>query len=165
MNLFQNLVSIDELCSDALIQAVVGTVNNALTLIQVAVPIVLIVFCTIDMFKAFTNGDEKERAKAWKGAIKRIIFAVIVFIVPWLVKLSLSLLGRLVDTGSDVNGFETFLACWNNNVDTNDNTKELPAGKVCCYVGKSNDGTLTYSVVESGSCGNTNVVNKVNCGY
>lgn len=132
MNLFQNLVSIDELCSDALIQAVVGTVNNALTLIQVAVPIVLIVFCTIDMFKAFTNGDEKERAKAWKGAIKRIIFAVIVFIVPWLVKLSLSLLGRLVDTtGSNINGFETFLACWNNNVDSDQPSEDKEVKGYC----------------------------------
>lgn len=124
MNLFQNLVSIDELCSDTLIQAVVGTVNNALTLIQIAVPIVLIVFCTIDMFKAFTNGDEKERSKAWKGAVKRIIFAVIVFIVPWLVKLGLSLLGKLVDTNGEVNGFETFVACWDNNVNSDKPTEE-----------------------------------------
>ena len=156
MNLFQNLaVSIDELCSDSLIQAVVGTVNNALTLIQVAVPIVLIVFCTVDMFKAFTNGDDKERAKAWKGAIKRIIFAVIVFIVPWLVRLSLSLLSRLVDTNGQVSGFETFLTCWdaagkkNNN---NENKEE----KLCCKVG-----TGTYRFVEE--CDEDKISDAENC--
>lgn len=169
MNLFQVLVEIKDLCNDALIQAVVGTVKNVLNIISIAVPIVLIVLCTIDMFKAFTNGDDKERSKAWKGAIKRLVFAVIVFIIPWLVKLGFSLIGSLVDTNgdADVKGFETFLVCWNyeNPIGSNNSGGSgMPEGKVCCFTG-TNDGTPSYSVVDAASCGNKNVSNNVNCGY
>jgi len=147
MSLFQILATINDLCSDALIKAVVGTVKNVLDIISIAVPIVLIILCTIDMFKAFTNGDEKERSKAWKGAIKRLVFAVIVFIVPWLVKVGFSLMGRLVDVGNDpdVKGFSTFLACWNyaNPVGNNDDNKD-EADLVCCKVGQG-----TYKEVNS----------------
>ena len=114
MNLFQILANVDDLCSDTLIQAVICTVKNILTIIQIAIPVILIVLCTIDMFKAFTSGDEKETKKAWQGVIKRLVFAAIALIIPWLIKLGFSLIGRIIASNETtaLNNFETFFACW-----------------------------------------------------
>lgn len=57
----------------------------ALRIIQIAVPIGLILFGTIDMAKAVIAGDEKKMKEAQKPFVKRIISAIIVFLIPYIV--------------------------------------------------------------------------------
>lgn len=71
-------------------------------ILQIVVPIGLILMGTIDMGKAVIAGDEKKMAEAKKPFVKRIISAVIVFCIPFLVNVFVS----LVTTNTEYKG------CW-----------------------------------------------------
>lgn len=60
-------------------------VRLAIRILQIAVPIGLILFGTIDMAKAVIAGDEKKMKEAQKPFVKRIVSAVIVFLIPFIV--------------------------------------------------------------------------------
>lgn len=61
-------------------------VRLVIKIIQIAVPIALILFGTIDMAKAVIAGDEKKMKEAQKPFVKRIISAIIVFLIPYIVQ-------------------------------------------------------------------------------
>ena len=65
----------------------------ALTAIQWIVPILLILWGTIDLVKSVVAGKEDEIKKNQKALIKRIISAVIVFLIPLAVSMLLGLIG------------------------------------------------------------------------
>lgn len=135
MNLFQILAT--DMCNNTLVSTVIGVVKTVFTIIQIAIPIVLIVYCTIDMFKAITSGDEKKTKEAWKTAGRRLIYAIIAFLIPWLVSLVFSFAGSIIndtEAQGELSNFQTFFACWRNNSGTKgSNTK---TGK--CYKYNSN---------------------------
>ncbi len=82
---------------------IVIIVKFILTIIQWVVPIVLIVLGTIDLVKAVIAGKEDDIKKNQTTLIKRVIAAVIVFIIPMLVTIVMGWLGN-----SD------WKTCWNN---------------------------------------------------
>lgn len=77
-------------------------VKLVLRILQIAVPIGLILFGTIDMAKAVIAGDEKKVKEAQKPFIKRIVSAVIVFLIPYIVSVVIG----LVTSNGDYKG------CW-----------------------------------------------------
>lgn len=86
------------------IAAVVGLAKMVIKVLQLVVPIGLIIMGTIDMAKAVIAGDEKKMKEAQKPFIKRIIAAVIVFLIPIIVNMVLS----FVTTGNS-----DWIDCWN----------------------------------------------------
>lgn len=87
------------------IAEVVGLAKMVIKVLQLVVPIGLIIMGTIDMAKAVIAGDEKKMKEAQKPFIKRIIAAVIVFLIPIIVNMVLS----FVTTGNS-----DWIDCWNN---------------------------------------------------
>lgn len=87
------------------IKDVVGLAKMVIRVLQVVVPIGLIIMGTIDMAKAVIAGDEKKMKEAQKPFIKRIIAAVIVFLIPLIVNMVLN----FVTTGNS-----EWVDCWNN---------------------------------------------------
>ena len=63
--------------------------KTVVRILQIAVPIGLIIWGTIDIGKSVIAGDEKKIKEAQKPFVKRVIAAVIVFLIPWLVELVL----------------------------------------------------------------------------
>ena len=55
--------------------------------IQIVVPIALIIWGSIDLLKSIISGDEKKIAAARKPFIQRLISALIVFLLPWIVNM------------------------------------------------------------------------------
>lgn len=90
-------------CTDG-IDEVVGLAKMVIKVLQLVVPIGLIIMGTIDMAKAVIAGDEKKMKEAQKPFIKRIIAAVIVFLIPIIVNMVLS----FVTTGNS-----DWIDCWN----------------------------------------------------
>ena len=86
------------------IDSVVGLAKMVIKVLQLVVPIGLIIMGTIDMAKAVIAGDEKKMKEAQKPFIKRIIAAVIVFLIPIIVNMVLS----FVTTGNS-----DWIDCWN----------------------------------------------------
>lgn len=86
------------------IASVVGLAKMVIKVLQLVIPIGLIIMGTIDMAKAVIAGDEKKMKEAQKPFIKRIIAAVIVFLIPIIVNMVLS----FVTTGNS-----DWIDCWN----------------------------------------------------
>ena len=66
-------------------------------LIQAVIIVALIVLLIIDLGKAVMAGKEDEIKSAQKLAIKRVVYAVIVFLVPFIVQVAFGLLTNDTD--------------------------------------------------------------------
>ena len=64
-------------------------------IVKIIIPIALIVLGIIDFSKSVITSDEGIQKKSGKLFLKRIIYAVLVFIVPWLIKVFIITLGDL----------------------------------------------------------------------
>ena len=85
-------------------EKIADTVHLLVLIIQIAVPILLIIFGSFDFVKAITGGKEDEIKKGQQVFIKRAIAAVIVFFVIAIVKF---LVGFVIDKSESDN----FLNC------------------------------------------------------
>ena len=74
--------------------------------IQIVVPILLIIWGSIDLLKSIISGDEKKISAARKPFIQRLLSAVLVFLLPWLVNAIISF-----SAGNTTNN--NWKACWN----------------------------------------------------
>jgi len=72
-------------------EALISVISSVITIIQIAVPILLIIFGSIDLMKAVMAGKEDEIKKSQNTFVKRAIAAIIVFFVPMIVNLLIGL--------------------------------------------------------------------------
>lgn len=73
-----------------------------ITIIQFAAPFALIIWGSLDFFKALIAGDEKEMKAKRKPFVQRLVAAVIILILPWIVNL-------VITTFTSNTSFKT---CW-----------------------------------------------------
>ena len=86
---------------------IANAVHMIVLAIQIAVPVLLVIFGMLDLFKAITAQKEDEIKKGQNTFIKRLIAAVIVFFVIAVVKL-------LISFASDDEGIMTCASCFLN---------------------------------------------------
>ena len=79
------------------IEEVMGVFKLVITVIQYLIPVVLILWGSMDLFKAVTAGKEDDIKAKQKTLIKRAIAAAIVFILPWAVITIMRFLGGNVE--------------------------------------------------------------------
>ena len=86
--------------------------NGVFPIVQIGIPILLIVFGTIDLGKAVISSDDKEVKQAQSRLIKRCIYAVAIFFITTIVSIIMS----LVATGADQDEANTtgWAECWEN---------------------------------------------------
>lgn len=70
---------------------IVNILSSVVTLIQVGVPIILVVLGMLDMGKAVMSQKEDEIKKNQSLLIKRVIYAIVVFLVIAIVKFAIGL--------------------------------------------------------------------------
>lgn len=70
---------------------IANTVSKIILIIQIAVPIVLVIFGMMDLFRGLTAQKDEEIKKGQQIFIKRLISAAIIFFVIAIVKLLISL--------------------------------------------------------------------------
>lgn len=85
------------------LEQLVVIVKFVLKIIQWVVPVVLIVLGTIDLVKAVIAGKDDDIKKHQQTLIKRVIAAVIVFLVPLIVSILMGWIGN-----------EDWKTCWTN---------------------------------------------------
>lgn len=78
-------------CLDLFSQEFIDEINSYLLIVRIAVPILLIVLGTLDFAKAVFSSSEDEMKKAQSKFMKRVIAAVLVFLIPVLVNLLLDI--------------------------------------------------------------------------
>ena len=95
--------------------------NGVIPAIQAAIIVVLIVLLIIDLGKAVMAGKEDEIKSAQKLAIKRVVYALVVFLVPWIVNVAIGLLASAEGAADEPEKkATTALSCWNNPDGTTD---------------------------------------------
>lgn len=96
-------------CTD--LAPIIRVVKHGLfPIVQLGVPILLIVFGTIDLGKAVIASDEKEIKAAQSRLIKRFIYAALVFFIVTLVSVLMSVVASGEAEDSDTSSWKT---CWN----------------------------------------------------
>ena len=89
-------------------------IKTVIGIVGFVIPVVLIAYGTYDLFKAVTNGDDKEQKKARETFIRRIIYGVVIFLIPFIVQLSFSLIGRTLNVEGADNVRDDFFSCYAN---------------------------------------------------
>lgn len=95
LNLINFLDTIDttqELCDS--LRPVLRIVGYVLLLIKIAVPIILIVVGIVDLMNAVSQKKDDDIKKAQQLLVKRVIAAVMVFLVATLVSIVMRLVGN-----------------------------------------------------------------------
>ncbi len=73
---------------------ILGTAILVVRVLQIVIPIALIIWGTIDLGKAVIAGEDKKIQEGRQIFIKRLIAAVIVFLVPFVVNLVMSFVSK-----------------------------------------------------------------------
>ena len=84
-----------EICNNSSFLSVVQVILNVIKLICTIVPILAIVFITIDFGKTLLSETVDDNSKILKLVIKRLIFCVAVFIVPTLINATMLILDNI----------------------------------------------------------------------
>ena len=90
----------------------------AVTIIEIAIPVILVIMGSIDLFKGITSQKEDEMKKATQLFIKRLITAAIVFFVIAIVKFIVSLVAD-----SSTNNINSCIDCFLSGSCQNERTK------------------------------------------
>ncbi len=80
--------TIDTPCAG--MDAVVYYAVYVVKILHIVIPILLILWASIDLLRSVISGDEKKISAARKPVIQRFVSALIVFLLPWLVNLMVS---------------------------------------------------------------------------
>lgn len=81
-------------------------------ILQIAVPFALIIWGSLDFFKAVIAGDDKEMKQKRKPFIQRLIAAVIILVLPIIVNAIVKTLGNNKNA-SGKSKYSMFIECWN----------------------------------------------------
>lgn len=88
---------------------IISIIKTVLSIVQWAIPIVLIVIGTFDMMKAVVASKEDEIKAAQKLLIKRVVYAVVIFLIPTIVYFVFN----IVSNTDGISGTGNFWDCWN----------------------------------------------------
>lgn len=84
---------LDVTCSNPDLRNIISFIKLIYTIFQIAIPVLLILFGTIDLGKAVMAGEEKEIKAATEMLMKRAIAAVAVFLLIIIVRLVTEVVG------------------------------------------------------------------------
>lgn len=94
------------------IMPILRIIAYLLKIIQWAIPMILIAFATFDFVKAIMANEEKDMEKAKTSVTKRLVYAVIVFLVPVVIRLLFNLVSSNISSG-DYLGPTEWINCFN----------------------------------------------------
>ena len=86
-------------------------VKLILKIFMFALPIILIVLGVMDLFKAMITSDEKAAKESRKMFLRRVVYTIIVFLVPTIVMALFNILPSSA-YDNDINGTNWY-DCWN----------------------------------------------------
>ena len=115
-----NIDGCNEVLPNVAIDAkIANIVHTIILIIQIAVPVVLVIFGMLDLFKGLTAQKEEEIKKGQQMFIKRLIAAALVFFVIAIVKLLISFVAD-----NESGGILSCANCFLNGTDTHGKCKQ-----------------------------------------
>ena len=85
-------------------------IGKVIRIVLIVIPIIIVLLGTFDLGKAVMAGEDKEIKEAQKMFIKRLVYGVIIFFIPYLVAGIYSLFDGMSTKGGDTN--EGTNLCW-----------------------------------------------------
>ena len=85
-------------CQDEGMVVITNIIRAVINLIKFVIPIALVLFGMLDLGKAVMAGKEDEMKKAQGTLIKRVVYAVLIFLVVFIVQL---VMGIVTDAGAE----------------------------------------------------------------
>lgn len=82
-----------KLCQGIFGEDLTALLKDALRLMQIAGPILVIIMTIIDLIKATSNGGKDDLSKVGKKTVKRLIYAVLLFLIPTILNWVFSIFG------------------------------------------------------------------------
>ena len=82
-----------KLCQGILGEDLTALLKDALRLMQIAGPILVIIMTIIDLIKATATGGKDDLSKVGKKTVKRLIYAVLLFLIPTILNWVFSIFG------------------------------------------------------------------------
>ena len=81
---------------------------------HIIVPILLVILISFDLFKVVAGGaDDKIKKEATSKAVKRLIYAVIVFFIPTIINIVFKTIGNFTtDNGGTTTNSTSWVQCW-----------------------------------------------------
>ena len=95
------------MCTEEM-QMIMGIVITILDIIKFIVPIVLIIFCTIDIFKIIVSKKEDEIKKLRKDVLMKIVYCIIIYLIPFIVPFILKFVSNIIPMEYD----DSWKNCW-----------------------------------------------------
>lgn len=92
-----------DVCTNPDLLRVVYFFNIIIDIVKIIVPIGLIIFGLIDFSKAMMSNEEKDQKKAVSLFMKRILYGVLIFAVPWIIEVLMITLGNLLEKNNMTN--------------------------------------------------------------
>lgn len=89
LGIFTNITNCDSVLGDKL----TSVLKEVYMAMQIAVPILVILLCSVDILKAVTAQNEKDMSAAGIRSVKRIIIGFAIFFIPILIDAILDLAG------------------------------------------------------------------------
>ncbi len=135
---------LDSYCGD--LYPIIKIIKIVVNLIRFGVPIALILFITIDLVKAVIAGSEEDMKKNQGVIIKRVIYAIAVYLVVTGVMFLMDIVADsgtkdLSDNPLDVKSWK---ACWNCKSKSECGTVEPEGRGICCAKTENNKETYTW---------------------
>ena len=89
-------------------QLVFGIIVSLFDLIRFIIPILLIVLCTVDIFKIIVSKKEDEIKKLRKEVVMKIVYAIIIYLLPFLIPMFFRLANNIIPFGYS----DEWKECW-----------------------------------------------------
>lgn len=90
------------------IQGILKIIIDVLNFVRFFIPILLIILCTINIFKMVVSKKEDEIKKLRKDTLMKIVYAVIIYLIPYLIPFVLNIVNNFLPMDYDTSWKE----CW-----------------------------------------------------
>ena len=98
---YNNYTSATVSCGDGILTDIPTlfpkVVSIIYTVMQIAIPVVLVIMGSLDLMKGITAGKEDEMKKGQQMFVKRLVVAVLIFVVVVIVKFLISVIADSTD--------------------------------------------------------------------
>lgn len=75
-----------DFCSNPRIKTMFKIGGTFIYIMKVLIPVVIIVLGSVDLFKAFLSGDEKDVSTATQSLLKRFAIGIVIFFIPTVIR-------------------------------------------------------------------------------
>lgn len=157
-------------CENPDILRVIWFAREIVNIVKIIIPIALIVLGIVDFSKAVITSDENVQKKTGKLFMKRIIYAILVFTVPWIIEVLIITLGNLAVLDSDEVNYTDCLENANGDkIAELDKEIENEGNGLFCWRCPSNNGLYFWGTSAKGECHSGwqksfNIKTKEDCG-